>query len=45
MSERSLPVKGNISFEALKKLNEHSVEFWSAPRAPTPTRVQPVAAV
>lgn len=30
MSEKSLPVKGNISFEALKRLNEHGAEFWSA---------------
>ncbi|MCM2265352.1 MAG: DNA damage-inducible protein D [Desulfuromonadales bacterium] len=30
MSAKSLPVKGNISFEALKKLNEHGAEFWSA---------------
>ncbi|MGK2908169.1 MAG: hypothetical protein ACSLFH_17770, partial [Desulfuromonadales bacterium] len=30
MSEKSIPVKGSISFEALKKLNEHGAEFWSA---------------
>jgi DNA-damage-inducible protein D len=30
MAEKSLPVKGNISFEDLKSLNEHGAEFWSA---------------
>jgi len=30
MTNKSLPVRGNISFEELKKLNEHGAEFWSA---------------
>jgi len=27
---RSLPVSGSVSFEELKKTNEHSAEYWSA---------------
>lgn len=30
MTKKSLPVRGDISFEDLKKLNEHGAEFWSA---------------
>jgi len=30
MTEKTLPVKGNLSFEDLKSLNEHGAEFWSA---------------
>ena len=30
MSEESLPVRGNQSFEDLKRLNEHGAEYWSA---------------
>lgn len=30
MTKKTLPVKGNISFEDLKKQNEHGAEFWSA---------------
>lgn len=30
MTKKTLPVRGNISFEDLKKLNEHGAEFWSA---------------
>ena len=27
---KSLPVRGNVSFEDLKKINEHGAEYWSA---------------
>lgn len=30
MTKKSLPVRGNVSFEDLKKFNEHGAEFWSA---------------
>ncbi|NOY12286.1 MAG: hypothetical protein GXP51_00895 [Deltaproteobacteria bacterium] len=30
MTRKTLLVKGNISFEDLKKQNEHGAEFWSA---------------
>ena len=30
MSRKSLPVSGDISFEDLKKINEHGAEYWSA---------------
>ncbi len=30
MVKKTLPVKGSISFEEMKKLNEHGAEFWSA---------------
>lgn len=30
MAENTLPVKGNIAFEDLKKMNGHGAEFWSA---------------
>jgi DNA-damage-inducible protein D len=30
MTKKTLPVKGNISFEGLKSQNEHGAEFWSA---------------
>lgn len=30
MVKQTLPVRGNISFEELKKVNEHGAEFWSA---------------
>jgi len=30
MIEKTFPVKGNISFDDLKSLNEHGAEFWSA---------------
>ena len=30
MSDHSLPVKGNASFEGIKKINEHGAEYWSA---------------
>lgn len=30
MTKKTLPVRGNVSFEDLKKLNEHGAEFWSA---------------
>ena len=30
MTSNSLPVRGNVSFEGLKKLNEHGAEYWSA---------------
>jgi DNA-damage-inducible protein D len=30
MTKKTLPVKGNIAFEDLKKMNEHGAEFWSA---------------
>ncbi len=30
MVKKSLPVRGNVSFEELKKVNEHGAEFWSA---------------
>jgi len=30
MTKKSLPMRGNVSFEDLKKLNEHGAEFWSA---------------
>ncbi|MDD2851236.1 MAG: DNA damage-inducible protein D [Desulfuromonadaceae bacterium] len=30
MTKKTLPVRGNISFEDQKKLNEHGAEYWSA---------------
>ena len=30
MTKGSLPVRGNRSFEDLKKRNEHGAEYWSA---------------
>lgn len=30
MSGKTLPVKGNVTFEELKRLNEHGAEYWSA---------------
>lgn len=30
MVKKTLPVKGSISFEEMKKLNEHGAEYWSA---------------
>ncbi len=30
MTKKTLPVKGKIAFEDLKKMNEHGAEFWSA---------------
>src|ERR1035437_5423574 len=30
MVKQTLPVRGNVSFEDLKKVNEHGAEFWSA---------------
>jgi len=30
MTNKSLPVRGGVSFEELKKLNEHGAEYWSA---------------
>ena len=30
MTDRSLPVSGSVTFEELKKTNEHGAEFWSA---------------
>lgn len=30
MTRKSLPVRGDVSFEELKKVNEHGAEYWSA---------------
>jgi DNA-damage-inducible protein D len=30
MMDKGLPVRGNISFEGMKQINEHGAEFWSA---------------
>jgi DNA-damage-inducible protein D len=30
MIDKSLPVRGRISFEDLKKINEYGAEYWSA---------------
>jgi len=30
MTDKSLPVRGRISFEDLKKINEYGAEYWSA---------------
>src|SRR5690349_17543940 len=30
MTNKTLPVRGNVSFEDLKKFNEHGAEYWSA---------------
>ena len=30
MPKGSLPVRGNVSFEGIKKINDHGAEFWSA---------------
>ena len=30
MTDTSLPVRGRISFEDLKKINEYGAEYWSA---------------
>jgi DNA-damage-inducible protein D len=30
MTGKTLPVRGNTSFENLKKINEHDAEYWSA---------------
>ena len=29
MTDTSLPVRGRISFEDLKKINEYGAEYWS----------------
>lgn len=30
MTDKTLPVRGNVSFEEMKKVNDHGAEFWSA---------------
>ncbi len=30
MPKSSLPVRGNVSFEGIKKVNDHGAEYWSA---------------
>jgi len=30
MVKKTLPVRGDLSFEELKKINEHGAEYWSA---------------
>ena len=30
MTKKTLPFRGNVSFEDLKKHNEHGAEYWSA---------------
>ena len=30
MAKQTLPMRGNVSFEELKKVNEHGAQFWSA---------------
>jgi hypothetical protein len=30
MTDKGLPVRGNISFEGMKQVNEHGAEYWSA---------------
>lgn len=30
MTDKGLPVRGNISFEGIKQVNEHGAEYWSA---------------
>jgi len=30
MTEKTLPVRGNVSFEEMKKINDHGAEYWSA---------------
>lgn len=30
MTDKTLPVRGNVSFEEMKKFNAHGAEFWSA---------------
>src|SRR6266508_4378743 len=30
MTSKSLPIRGHVSFEELKKVNEHGAEYWSA---------------
>jgi len=30
MSKSSLPVRGNVSFEGIKKINDYGAEYWSA---------------
>ena len=30
MPKNSLPVRGNVSFEEIKKINDHGAEYWSA---------------
>ena len=29
MTDKGLPVRGNISFEGMKQINEHGAEYWS----------------
>jgi DNA-damage-inducible protein D len=30
MTEKTLPVRGNVTFEEMKKINDHGAEYWSA---------------
>jgi DNA-damage-inducible protein D len=30
MTTKTLPVRGDISFEDLKRINDHDAEYWSA---------------
>ena len=30
MSKSSLPVRGHVTFEGIKKTNDHGAEYWSA---------------
>ena len=30
MTDKTLPVRGDVSFEEMKKVNDHGAEFWSA---------------
>jgi DNA-damage-inducible protein D len=30
MTEKTLPVRGNVTFEEMKRVNDHGAEYWSA---------------
>jgi DNA-damage-inducible protein D len=30
MTEKTLPVRGKVTFEEMKKINDHGAEYWSA---------------
>ena len=30
MTENTLPVRGNVTFEEMKRINDHGADYWSA---------------
>jgi hypothetical protein len=45
MVNKILPIRGNLSFEELKKVNEHGAEYMERTGTSASTWLQPVAAV